>query len=30
MIYNKIIRIEDMKNMNIDEIASLYRNGYSI
>jgi hypothetical protein len=27
---DKIITLEEMRNMNIDDIISLYRNGYTI
>lgn len=30
MTHNNILRLEDMQNMTIDQIVSLYREGYTI
>lgn len=30
MMYHKILKLEDMQNMTIDQIVNLYREGYNI
>lgn len=30
MMYHKILKLEDMQNMTIDQIVNLYREGYNL